>query len=84
MAAPQDTAPDAWARYLRAVRALTPEERVRLAVSMSDDLREIARSGVRSRHPDWTDAAVEDQLADLILGAQVASARRTARAAHRR
>ncbi|HET7701805.1 MAG TPA: hypothetical protein VFK35_00280 [Candidatus Limnocylindrales bacterium] len=78
MAAPRDTAPDAWARYLQAVRALTPDERVRLATSMSDELRDLTRSGIRARHPDWADDAVARSLADIVLGAALAAAVRAA------
>lgn len=72
MAAPRDTEPAAWTLYLSAVRALRPEERIRLAISMSDELRELTRAGIRSRHPDWTDDAVARSLAEIMLGRELA------------
>lgn len=81
MAAPHDTDPAAWALYLSAIRALRPEERIRLAVSMSDELRELTRAGIRSRHPDWTDDAVARSLAEIMLGRELADALRAGRRA---
>jgi hypothetical protein len=81
MAAPKDTSPDAWARQIQSIRALSPQERVRLLATMSDEVREIARDGIRHRHPDWTAKEVESRLAELLLGTALARAARTASAA---
>ncbi len=80
MARPHDTSPDAWRRYLAAIRATPPEERVRRAVQMSDELREVVRAGIRSRHPDWSSAAVQDELEERMLGRDLARRARAARA----
>jgi hypothetical protein len=32
---------------------MSPAQRVRLAVEMSDEARQITEAGVRHRHPDW-------------------------------
>lgn len=81
MAAPKDTSPDAWARQIEAIRALAPQDRLRLLATMSDEVREIARDGIRHRHPDWTAAEVETALAELLLGTALARAARTGSAA---
>jgi hypothetical protein len=81
MVVPKDTSPDAWARHLSGVRAMTPQDRLRLAAAMSDEIRALARDGIRSRHPDWTAAQVEAGLEDLLLGAPIARAVRAARSA---
>lgn len=81
MAIPHDTAPDAWARYLQAVRAIEPAERVRLATTMSDELREVTRAGIRARHPEWSEAEVARSLDDIVVGGRAggtAGARRVA------
>ena len=76
MAAPRDTHDDAWTRQMEAFRAMRPQDRLRLALTMSDEIGEIARAGVRARHPDWTLAQVQEGLEDLMLGVELA---RTAR-----
>ena len=81
MAAPKDTSPDAWARQIESIRALSPQERVRLLATMSDEIREIARDGIRYRHPDWTATEVESGLAELLLGTDLARAARSESAA---
>lgn len=77
MAAPKDTSPDAWARQIESIRALSPQDRLRLMATMSDEVREIARDGIRHRHPEWTAAEVETALAELLLGTALARAART-------
>jgi len=79
MAIPGDTSPDAWARYMHGIRVTPPAERLRRALEMSDDLREIARAGIRSRHPGWTPEQVQEDLEELMLGKELARMARQAR-----
>lgn len=79
MVVPRDTSPDAWARQISGVRAMTPQDRLRLAADMSDEIRELARDGIRSRHPDWTADEVESGLEDILLGVRVAGIVRAGR-----
>jgi hypothetical protein len=72
MAAPKDTSPEAWARHIESIRALTPQDRLRLTATMTDEIREIARDGIRHRHPDWTATDIEAALAELLLGTNLA------------
>jgi hypothetical protein len=55
---------------------MRPKDRVQAALEMTEHVREIARAGVRARHPDWTLSQVEDAVAELLLGTELA---RTAR-----
>lgn len=80
MVRPHDTSPDVWRLYRAAIRATPPEERVRRAVQMSDELREIVRAGIRARHPDWSASAVQDELEERLLGRELARRARAARA----
>jgi hypothetical protein len=75
MRAPRDTSSAAWSRILDGYRQLSPEQRVRLALEMSDEVTAIAEAGIRARHPDWTDARIREEVrADLRgLGGRVAS-----------
>jgi len=81
MVVPSDTSPDAWARQMSGIRAMTPQERLRLGASMSDEIRQLARDGIRSRHADWSAAEVDAALEDLLLGRTVANAVRSGRRA---
>lgn len=66
-----DTTTDARRRQLDIHRRLTGPERVRLAVEMSDDAREIAAAGVRHRHPDWSQERVRREVLIRIYGAEL-------------
>jgi hypothetical protein len=81
MAAPRDTLDEAWSRHLEALRAIPPEERVRLALEMSGQVRQIALAGLRSRHPEWTPAQIQESLEELMLGSDLARTARQARIA---
>jgi hypothetical protein len=50
------------------VAGWTGDQRVRHAVQMSEDARAITRSGIRARHPAYTDGEVEQALRRLMLG----------------
>ncbi len=46
MRRPLDTSSDTRARQIALYRAMTPDDRIRLADEMSTDVRELARSGI--------------------------------------
>jgi hypothetical protein len=66
MSRPIDTSPDADARQLGAFRAMTPEDRLRLADAMSAEIRSLARSGIRTRHPEYSPDQVDAALAEIL------------------
>jgi len=53
-------------------RSMTPEKRGESAWLMSEDRREIARTGIRLRHPDYTETQVAQALVELLYGEAVA------------
>jgi hypothetical protein len=55
------------------------EGRLRLALEMSDGLREIAKAGIRARKPEYGDQQVGEELEALLLGRDLATAVRRAR-----
>jgi hypothetical protein len=79
MATPKDTTPDAFARQMDGLKRMDSHERLRLSFEMSDELREIAKAGIRARHPEYTDSQVDEELEVLLLGRDLASASRRAR-----
>ncbi|MBI3929654.1 MAG: hypothetical protein HY319_29200 [Armatimonadetes bacterium] len=65
---PPDTSPEAHRAQIEAYRRMTPGRRTELAFQMSYLVRETARAGIRSRHPDYSETEVEMALRRLILG----------------
>ena len=49
-------------------RAMTMEQRFRLALEMSESLRNIALSGLRSRRPDLDADGLSRELARIMYG----------------
>jgi hypothetical protein len=49
-------------------RRMAPSRRLQLACRMSETLRAVVASGVRSRHPDYTDDQVRLAVNRLALG----------------
>jgi hypothetical protein len=65
---PRDTTVESSEAQLDAYRRLGPARRARLAATLSADTRQLARAGIRARHPDYTDQEVELALRRLIYG----------------
>ena len=68
---PRDTSPESHKAQLQAYRRLGPEGRVRVAAKLSADTREMARAGIRARHPEYRDEDVESALRRLLLGDEI-------------
>jgi hypothetical protein len=65
---PADTTLEA-ARVQSAVfRRMSGSRRLELALQMSDSLRHMVAAGVRSRHPEYSEAQVKFALIRLTLG----------------
>ncbi len=57
-----DTSLAAAERQIELYRRLDTGQRSQIAADLSDALREIAREGVRRRHPEYNDQQVVDEL----------------------
>jgi DUF1365 family protein len=77
----QDTSDEALRRQLEGFRAMTPNERLAIALAMSDDVRRMAEAGIRDRHPSFTDRQVANALARMLLGPELADTVERARLA---
>jgi 16S rRNA C1402 (ribose-2'-O) methylase RsmI len=78
-----DTSTTALERQREAFRRMTPEQRLAVAAEMSDEIRAIAESGIRRRHPDYSDDEIRKELVVILLGREDAArgrARRTSAA----
>jgi hypothetical protein len=56
---PADTDGDAWERQLAVYRSLPGTRKIELALEMSEDIRSVAVSGIRARHPSYSRADAE-------------------------
>ncbi|MDP3237428.1 MAG: hypothetical protein Q8S33_36060 [Myxococcales bacterium] len=77
-----DSSAKARARQLQLFRAMSPQERLELALSMSESTRELSLTGLQKLHPDESDLQLRIRLAALLYGA-TAQARITAALARR-
>lgn len=68
MAWSHDTSLEAHQQQLAVYRRLGSEQRLLLALRMSDDGRTVAAAGIKSRHPEYEDNDVRDALYRLLLG----------------
>lgn len=73
-----DTSVEAQRVQWEAWRALTPQERVLLAASMSEDAREVTMAGIASRHPDLDRQQLVRALIRRVHGVDTESAQDTA------
>jgi hypothetical protein len=67
-----DTTPAASAAQLEAVRRLGRDGRLRVAIGMSEDARQISIEGVRRRHPEYSDAQARHVVLRALYGAELA------------
>ncbi len=66
---PLDTRPSAHAIQVEVYRRLGPEERVAMAVEMSEEARLVTLQGIEQRFPDWNTARCRRELFRRIHGA---------------
>lgn len=76
MSRPLDTSLDADRRLVSALRELAPAERLRLADEISAAVRALAEAGIRRRSPQLNATEVEMELAEILLGHDLAAAAR--------
>jgi hypothetical protein len=70
---PRDTSPEAWQVFLEAHRRLSPGEKLRRTLTMSDEIRELAIQGLRRSYPDAGEREIYLRTARLVLGRDLAS-----------
>jgi hypothetical protein len=66
-----DTSPEAARVQLAALRAMPGSRRAEMAMEMSEAVRETARAGIRSRHPEYSDEQVHLAFLRLVLGEEL-------------
>ncbi len=73
---PRDTSADVWSRQLEAYREMGPEGRLRRALQLSEEVKALARDGIRHAHPDWPERQVDSELARRLFHRPAGDARR--------
>ena len=61
----RDTSKDAEEVQLGIFRKMTGEQRLKLALEMSDFARDLSLSRIRAEHPEWSDWEVKRELLRL-------------------
>jgi len=64
----RDTSAEAAAIQQEAVRRLGPSGRFNVAAELTNMVRELARAGIRRRHPEYDADRVSKELARIIYG----------------
>jgi hypothetical protein len=65
---PADTSPEAWQVWLEVVRKLTPAERLKRALDLSETVRSLAEAAMRQAHPTASDREIFLRMAQRQLG----------------
>jgi hypothetical protein len=63
-----DTSPEAAAIQAEIFRRMTPAQRLRLALEMSESIRNIALAGLRSRRPELNEKELSIELMRIMYG----------------
>lgn len=64
----RDTTPEAQAVQDEVLRAMTGEQRLKLAFEMSEMARNLALARLRAEHPEWTDWELKRELLRYAFG----------------
>jgi hypothetical protein len=63
-----DTTPEAERYYTKFLRSLTGEEKVRMAVEMTETANKICKQGIAHRHPNYTEDEIHFAFLRIIWG----------------
>jgi hypothetical protein len=67
-----DTHPTIRKRQIDVYRAMTPQRRVEVALTLSEEVRQVAIDGIRNRHPAMSPAKVHEEWLRLLYGSRLA------------
>ena len=71
VAYPADTSPDAARVQLEIYRRMRPSDRLRVALELTRLSRDLMASGIRARHPEYSDEELRWALLRSWLGAEM-------------
>jgi len=61
---------DGEAEYIRILRAMTPEQKLRAAEGLYDSARDLKAAVLRADHPDWTEEQIQIAVRDWLSHAR--------------
>ncbi|HET9741777.1 MAG TPA: hypothetical protein VFQ00_03415 [Terriglobales bacterium] len=70
---PSDTSPEAAAVQTEIFRRMNPSQRLRMAIEMSDSMRNLALAGLRSRRPELNEQELSRELLRVMYGFELKS-----------
>jgi len=56
--------------YIRVLRAMTPEQKLRAAEGLYDSARELKAAVLRQDHPEWTETQIQHAVSEWLLNAR--------------
>lgn len=65
---PRDTSPDAWNQYLRALDRMSGEQRLRIALDLSDTVRSLRLAGLRAQFPGESQQQLVRRYIEEVYG----------------
>jgi hypothetical protein len=68
-----DTSSDAEEVRLELVRRMTPEQRIGVAMRLSQQVRDMARAAIARRFPELDEAQARIRLVELLYGIELAA-----------
>jgi hypothetical protein len=68
----QDTSAASWKAQQEALKRMDPESRVRVAIDLSESVREIQVQGILARNPGWRRSDAIDWLLQRSVDSRVA------------
>ena len=69
---PADTSPEALRVQFEILRRLTPAQRIALVDDLTKLARGLAMAGLRQRHPEASEARIEELFFEMTLGPELA------------
>lgn len=57
------------ARQTERIRAMSADEKVRIANALWREARSVAAAGARARHPEWSEEQVAERVRELMRDA---------------
>jgi len=69
---PFDTSPEAYEVQLEGYRKMSPGRKLELVFEMSEMARSLMRSGIRMRHPEYSEDQIKRVMVRLMHGDEIA------------
>ena len=68
---PEDTSPEAWRVLLELYRKMSPQEKFERTFELSEFIRNVCESGIRSKFPEASEHEIFLRLTERTLGPEL-------------